>query len=95
MTNTKSKIGETGKLKPVVYRELPPESQNVRRWHMTDAQRELTGLAAKLRAKGVHVRFENDQLGEQGLRFLRKINAFLRLLDVHVQDVHRFNERSN
>ena len=74
----------------VVYRELPDGSQRVRLWEMTDAQQELTVLAASLRVYGIDVRFERDSIDESGMRFLNRVNAMLGLMDAHVLDFNRF-----
>ena len=75
----------------VIYRELPEVSQTLRLWEMTEAQQELTGLAAMFRAEGVDIRFESDELSERGLRFVRRMNAVIGLLDDHVVDSKRFH----
>lgn len=75
----------------VIYRELPEASQNLRLWEMTEAQQELTGLAAMFRAEGVDIRFESDELPERGLRFVRRMNLIIGLMDEHVQDFDRFH----
>ena len=79
----------------VIYHELPAGSQNVRLWDMTAAQTELTGLAANLRSYGIEVRFKSDEIGESGLRFVKRVNAMIGLMDDHVLDFHRFHHSAS
>ena len=59
---------------------------------MTDAQRELTGLAADLRKHGIEVRFESDEINEGGVRFLKRLNAICAVMDAHVLDFNAFHQ---
>ncbi len=76
---------------PVIYHALPEGSQNIRLWDMTEGQQALVALAPGFRFQGVDIRFESDELDERAVRFVRRINQIIALLDNHLVDFSLFH----
>ena len=70
----------------IPHRELPEASQYLPHWEMTESQIQIVNLAASLRGYGVDICFESDEISEAGIRFMKRLNDFISLMDGHALD---------
>ena len=70
----------------IPHRELPEAAQHLPHWEMTESQIQIVNLAASLRGYGVDIRFESDDISEAGLRFMKRLNGLISLMDAHAFD---------
>ena len=59
---------------------------------MTEAQWEMTNLGIALNQFGIKVRFESDKADKHGVRFLKKLNSALLLMDDYSRDLMDLQE---